>query len=453
MLDSLFQDRTDAILSDRAANPVPQPKPEPGFWQGVLSAAPRGFAIAANETARVAVEAFYGFHDRMNSREQQTAAPDVAANIASRRMAMDADKQFLSASLKSGAEYWKPDPDTVGWAANVVQGFTGFLTKAVGYSLATGNPVAGAALTGADVGGTEYLNLTDQGVDPETAAKVGAVRGVAATAATLLPAVGGTLAKTAGLVAVGGPGGYIAEQSAAKAILEKADYSQLADQIDPFDPVGLAAATLGAGIFGFGLHAVRARGQVKAGPRPTPEQVDAALVVAGEQAKPRLADPADLKATAKEEAAIARAEEQIRMGEPVRVEDVAPDVAAAEQISQMRAAIEKESARLMKVARENPEKYKEAEAAFKDAQGAVDIIKYARPEQQEEFLSYARSAVDKMDGQKQAQGQFSGLEVIQDDGTRLTGDEFMARVEEEARTEAADADLLRVAAECFIEAG
>ncbi|HAV37456.1 MAG TPA: transglycosylase, partial [Massilia sp.] len=69
-----------------------------------------------------------------------------------------------------------------------------------------------------------------------------------------------TLAQTAGLVAAGGPGGFIAQQAASKAILENAGYDKLADQYDPFDPVGLAVSTLVPSAFGaYAMRGARAR--------------------------------------------------------------------------------------------------------------------------------------------------------------------------------------------------
>lgn len=322
MLDALYQDRTDAVLN-LPARPMPQPKA--GFWDGVLSAAPRGFAIAANESARVLYRAATARADDTLRRQQQEADDFTAEAIFRRRLELDEQRAGIDASLKAGADFYRPDSNTVGVAAQVLQGAATFITKAGVYTGVTGSPLAGAALTGADVGGTEFLNLRDQGVDADTAAKVGAVRGVAAGVAAALPVAGSTLLRTAGLAATGGPAAFIGEQAAAKAILEAADYSKLADQIDPFDPIGLAAATLGATVFGAGAYALRARGR----PTPTQAEVDAALIRSGEDARRRLADPTDFRAVAADEAALKRAEQQLAAGERVAVDDIARDLPPA----------------------------------------------------------------------------------------------------------------------------
>ncbi|MCU0950794.1 MAG: hypothetical protein MUC68_06945 [Burkholderiaceae bacterium] len=333
MLDALYQDSTSRVLDDMQARPMPRPAPEPGFWSGVWSAAPRGFAVAVNETVRTGFRAITANADAVMLRQQQEADDFTAEAIFKRRLELADERKQADAQMRAAVDYWQPDPGTVGAAAEAVQGFTRFATKAVGYSLAVG-PVAGAALTGADIGGAEYINLRDQGVDEATAAKVGAVRGAAAGVTVALPVAGRGLASTAALVGVGGPGAFVAEQAAARKILADADYSKLAGQIDPFDPVGLSVATAGAALFGFGAFALRGSGRAKpkgepaAEPRQVPPQeaVDAAqLVVAREVADQQaLARPGDLAADAIERRAQERAVAQMAAGERVDVADTVP---------------------------------------------------------------------------------------------------------------------------------
>ncbi|MDN7729237.1 transglycosylase SLT domain-containing protein [Burkholderia orbicola] len=96
--------------------------------------------------------------------------------------------------------------------------------------------------------------LKREGVDVGTRSAAGAVEGALGAAGAVLPAGGSTIARTLGLVAVGGPGMAVAQATAEKSILKNAGYDHLANQIDPLDPTNLAASTLMAGFFG-GLHA------------------------------------------------------------------------------------------------------------------------------------------------------------------------------------------------------
>ncbi len=333
MLDALYQDGTNRVLDDLQARPVPRPAPEPGFWAGVWSAAPRGLAVGINETVRTGYRAITANADNVMRRQQQDADDFTADAIFKRRLELADDRAQTDAQLRAAVDYWQPDPGTVGAAAEGVQNFARFAGKAVGYSLAFG-PVAGAALTGADIGGAEYLSLRDQGVDEATAAKVGAVRGLAAGVTVALPVAGKGVASTTALIAAGGPGAFVAEQAAARKILADADYTKLAEQIDPFDPTGLSVATAAATLFGVGAYALRGAGRAKpkadpgAEPAPVPPQeaVDAAhIVLAKDVAEQQaLARPGDLAADAIERRAQERTVARMAAGERVDVADTVP---------------------------------------------------------------------------------------------------------------------------------
>lgn len=276
-IEDLFQNGTDKVLDDRVARPMPE-RPEPrsfgaNLW-GVISAAPKGVGAGANESAGffsdilgayAEVQAGYARQLDPTLMLDTQAAEKARAEGAGARARIDSGAAFstnLGTGFRATARSFAPDPQSAGQAEQLMFGLTRFATKAVGYSLAAG-PVPGAVLTGTDEGMTEADRLKAQGVDIDTRTKVGAVSGVAAGVSVALPVAGRTLVQTAGLVAAGGPGGFIAQQTASKAILENAGYEKLADQYDPFDPVGLAVSTLVPA--GFGAYALRG---VKARPQP-----------------------------------------------------------------------------------------------------------------------------------------------------------------------------------------
>lgn len=273
-IEDLFQEGTDKVLDDRVARPLAEPVPQRSFganlW-GLTTAAPRGIGAGANESAGFfsdilgaygEVQAGYGRQaDPTLLFDAEAAAEAKAAGAGSRaRIASgEAFSTELGTSFRATARSFAPDPQTAGKAEQLIFGLGRFATKAVGYSLAAG-PIPGAVLTGADEGMTEADRLKAEGVDIQTRTKVGAVAGVVAGVSVALPIAGKTLAQTAGLVAVGGPGGFYAQQAASKAILENAGYDKLAEQHDPFDPVGLAVSTLVPAAFGgFAMRVGRAR--------------------------------------------------------------------------------------------------------------------------------------------------------------------------------------------------
>lgn len=152
------------------------------------------------------------------------------------------------------ADTLKPDPTKTTAIDQVVQGAVSGLTQIVPAAV-LGGPLAGAAVGGTSMGLSRAEDLKRQGVDVATRTEIGGLEGAAGAVGAVLPVGGSTLARTAGLVALGGPGFTIAQGAAEKAILRNANYDHLADQINPLDPVNLAAATVIAGGFG-AVHSI-----------------------------------------------------------------------------------------------------------------------------------------------------------------------------------------------------
>jgi len=350
MLDALYQDSTNRALDDVQARPGRPPEPSPGFWSGLLTAAPRGVASGGMKVGATQANVAEGYGtiigafdpfgaSIINRRDPETVArerADALKRIEDNRL-LQSD---LADALRQQARQTRPDPATTGFAAQAVFGITDFVTQAAA-SYTMGGPLASAGGTALSEGGASFDELRAQGVDVRTAAKVAAVRGGAAAVTVALPVAGSTLARTAGLVAAGGPGTYVAENLAAREILKAADYSKLAEQTDPFDPLGLTVATGAAALFGFGsygLRAMRAARQAEQGRAggtepaadqpaqrvPTQDEVDAAhVVLAREVADAQtLARPGDLAGDAVDAAARERAEVQMAAGERVEVADV-----------------------------------------------------------------------------------------------------------------------------------
>jgi len=274
MIDDMFQEGTDKALDDRISRPLQAPPARPSFgislWN-TTTAAPKGVGAGALESAGFgadmlgafgAVQAGYGLQADPSmlfdskARKQRIEAGQPARDAVQSGEAFSTE---IGTSLRATARDFAPDPNTSNAAEDLLFGLSRFMTKAVGYSVAAGG-VPGAVFTGVDEGMTEADRLKAQGVDFDTRTKVGAVAGVTAGASVALPIAGKTVLGTTALVAAGGPGGFIAQQAASKAILENAGYDKIADQYNPFDPVGLAVSTLVPGAFGaYAMRGVRAR--------------------------------------------------------------------------------------------------------------------------------------------------------------------------------------------------
>lgn len=294
MIDGMMQDSIDQTLDDRVKRPVAAPRPASGFsvWN-TIKAPVVGAAAGGVESGGFAadivgafgqVQAGYGAQadpsllfspdEQKKRREEGEAARGQVASG-------QAFSTEIGTGLRATARDMMPDPATSNVVENTLFGLGRFATKAVGYSVAAG-PVAGAVLTGADEALTEAERLKAEGVDITTRTKVGAVAGLSAAAAVALPVAGKTIAQTTALVAASGPGAFIAQQAASKAILQHADYTKQADQFDPFDPVGLAVSTLVPAAFG----AFHMRGGAKpAAPSFDPAAARALVEMGGNERK------------------------------------------------------------------------------------------------------------------------------------------------------------------------
>lgn len=480
MFDALYQDSTNRALDDVQARPGRPPEPSAGFWSGLLTAVPRGVASGSMKVGATQANVAEGYGtiigafdpfgaSIINRRDPETVArerADALKRIEDNRL-LQSD---LADALRAQTRAIRPDPATTGFAAQAVFGITDFVTQAAA-SYTMGGPLASAGGTALSEGGASFEELRAQSVDAKTAAKVAAVRGGAAAVTVAIPVAGSTLARTAGLVAAGGPGTYVAENLAAREILRAADYSKLAEQTDPFDPLGLTVATGAATVFGFGsyyLRGLRAARQAdvapaaaeQPGPRvPTQDQVDAAHVVLAREVadSQSLARPGDLASDAVDAAARDRAEVQLAAGERVEVADVVNlregDPMPAQVVSMMERLRERLGEEAVARRAEPP-----AEPLATDGTAARPAVepapggeqRAASPEQPTRQaigdtlpdVVAARRAID-------AAPQ---MEVELADGTRMNADEALRTVQAQAAAEIADADLLRVAAACSIGA-
>ena len=358
MLDDLYQADTDAAISDLVRRP-PSPRPQEAKFSAwkMLTAPPRGIGAGSNETAGGVADVLGAFGQVMGATDARSSMFSTQTDE-QRRQQEEARRKMLDKGLdfdagdqfRSVAREWMPDPATAHAAEQTVFGLFRFGTKAV-TSTALAGPVAGPGLVGLDEALTTADDLKRQGVDAETRMKVGAVSGVTAGLGVALPAAGRNAVQTAALVAVGGPGSFIAQQAATKQILQDADYTKLADQIDPLDPVGLAVSTLVPAGFGmWAMRGMRGRGaEVKPGdvapevrpdaapvqdavqteparPQPTRDQVDAARVEMLTQhiEAAGLHSAADARAAAMHLDAFARAMDDMSAGRRVDVSDLVP---------------------------------------------------------------------------------------------------------------------------------
>ncbi|WP_321878484.1 lytic transglycosylase domain-containing protein [Paraburkholderia bannensis] len=274
-IDDLYADSTSAFLTGSNQVNVPTPPITPTTSIGSIArAVGRGIGQGATSLFGAAADTAAGLSQLYVDPEMLAGNPDLVQQADARVNAAlaKASAGHLFESRVGTAAYdladtLKADPTNSTTIDQVVQGAVSGLTQIVPAAV-LGGPLAGAAVGGAAIGMGRAEDLKRQGVDVGTRTAAGAVEGAIGGAGAVLPVAGSTLARTAALVGIGGPGLSIAQGAAEKAILRNANYDGLADQINPLDPVNLAASTLVAGVFG-GVHVAlgaRAAGAAAAGP-------------------------------------------------------------------------------------------------------------------------------------------------------------------------------------------
>jgi soluble lytic murein transglycosylase-like protein len=273
-LDPLYEDSTSTFLAGQNQVNIPDPgTPAPSTsLTSIAKAVGRGIGQGGASLFGAAADTASGL-------SQVYVDPDSTAGAALNPVEQAAQDKRINdglAKAKAGtlfqssagtaaynfADTLKPDPTNSTAIDQIVQGAVAGLTQIVPAAV-LGGPLAGAAVGGASIGLGASEDLKRKGVDVGTRTAVGALEGTLGGVGAVLPAGGSTLARTAGLVALGGPGFTIGQGTAEKAILRNANYDKLADQINPLDPVNLAASTIVAGAFG-GLHTAGAARAAKA---------------------------------------------------------------------------------------------------------------------------------------------------------------------------------------------
>ncbi|EPM0510213.1 TPA: hypothetical protein QDZ12_004185 [Pseudomonas putida] len=332
------------ILNRQQALEFTSETPQPGFLQGSLDiigpSLKRGGIEAVNSieagvvnlagtevmsTIATGMGAGYapGFDAEKHAAEAARGAEELSAEIG----------RDTAASVKD----LRPDPVEVGMAGQVIGELAAVLPRAIAGSVIAG-PAGLFTAAGAPAGYSRTQVSTSEGIDPETAMKLGATEGLTIGVGAVLPAarfVGPALGDAA--IAVGANVGLgIAHRGASAEILRANGYEAQAAQYEMLNKTALVTdAVLGVAFFGVGRGYVgKSYGAVKefAGraaekvglKRPTPDQVDAALTDRNAQhadidTAPGLA--VDARSAVAHQDALAAAIASINRGEPVILPD------------------------------------------------------------------------------------------------------------------------------------
>jgi hypothetical protein len=266
-IDSLYADSIDASIAEQLRNPGPAPETSFSTWSFIKSGV-KGPAAAANETTGTLADALSAFGQTMAATDarpsmfgSQTAEQRTQEEEARKKMLAGYVDTTVGNSFRAVAAEFAPDPQTAHAADQAIFGLTRFATKAT-IDVGLLGPGFGAAALGLDEGNTTTQNLINKGVDTSAAMKVGGITGVTSGVGAVLPIGGKTVTQTLGLIGLGGPGSFIAQEALSREILQQ-NYPGEASTHDPLDPLGLTLSIAVPGAFG-ALHLRGARGRARA---------------------------------------------------------------------------------------------------------------------------------------------------------------------------------------------
>ena len=351
MYDDLYPEAAQTALDAKAARP-PEPKQTPRFslW-GTTAAVPKGVAAGAAQATGSAADVLGAFGSVLAATDAHpggmfsTNTPTKLSGLIigteedrARQKLLSNGPDYMSEggrSFRNVAKDYTPDPLTTHAAERIVFDFSRVASKAVTAAITMGG-IPGAIVTGLEEGFTVSDQLAQEGVDLDTRSAVGAVTAVTNALSFGLPVAGKTAVQTGVLALTGGPLSFMAQNAATRKILQDADYSKLADQYDPFDPLGLALSTvIPLGFGALAMRGVKAKGPMPDGSPPpdvpplkAPDDlVDAARVtLLRENMDATNPKPGDLEAADAHNKAYKQAMEQQAAGERVSVADIAPKI-------------------------------------------------------------------------------------------------------------------------------
>jgi hypothetical protein len=238
VIDSMFQEGTDAALDDQVARPRPQTPPEASFSFGGLLAAPfRGVGGGTAKSIAFGSEVAGAFGQVWGGWGGDSAGGMFSTQSTQEREQSDAARERVKRdgidfSNEAGDTFRQraadilPDPRTAHASEQVVAGLADFATRAVGYSLTLG-PLA-APVFGTDVGMEEADRLKQQGVDLATRTKAGAAAGAINAAALLAPMTGATAWTRFGKGVAAGEGAMVGQALAERELVRAAGYDKIA---------------------------------------------------------------------------------------------------------------------------------------------------------------------------------------------------------------------------------
>ena len=209
-LGAAYEDDAIDALANTAATPKAAAPAKYSLWRDLpVDIGRTAVSLGMGVTQATAEVAATGADILGGLRYMRDATPEQRRQIDRQGIPISAYSSDAGDSLRATSKSFAADPVTASTAEQIVQGFGRGAAKVVGGALLAGP--AGVVAAGLEEAVTQADALRLQGVDLNTRTQAGAVQG-AGLALAALPIIGQTNLATAGLYAIGGPGGFVAQQ-------------------------------------------------------------------------------------------------------------------------------------------------------------------------------------------------------------------------------------------------
>lgn len=230
---------------------------EPAWYEGMGEALVDIIPNAVISTTSSAIGAYEGFlgedaikaqlrNSAIEAQELGIKIDDIDAFVNRQYKSIDAGSKRLRQLAK---EEYTPSDSAVGAAGQLIFGVGTELTKmAMAAPLGAAAPAAYAANTGV----YQYQSMMDEGVDKETALDVAFTTALTSAIGMKVPMAIGKTRLQSGLAGAGiNEAMFVSENSTIQYILDNADYGDIAQRFDPWDPLGSAINVITGGVFGY----------------------------------------------------------------------------------------------------------------------------------------------------------------------------------------------------------
>ena len=357
----------------------------------------------------------------------------------------------------------KLDPNTYGWASQIVAQVAGVgLGAAIG-TLSTGSFVGGASVAGSLIGRERTLELEEQGVDKSTATLAGLTAGVVGGLGfAAAPFYGKTLAtQLTSAMGINVTAGMV-DRYSTNVLVENAGYSEVAKHYRALDGEAIVADALLGAIFP-SIHRLATRGEVRTDIEPTVDQVDAALVTTDQYHRDNSLPvlPRDNEELGLMQEQLNRAEEQMLIeGRPIAELDVGDLPTGARNENLLRDISEAEAI-LRDASKDDPE----MAAFYADAMDAVrHADDFLPPKMEADVEPVTPRAEDGEAGdmtgdiflRARAETAIQSMPAetkVVIDNQAMSAREVVAKLDEVTRVAAEDAKLANIARACALTFG